>query len=74
MLICIQNYSLVIRNRDSDPMAADRGASNASDGIGKIVGLELNSSKPIDLEVVLVIEELRVISFDRFQVKLPSSV
>jgi hypothetical protein len=27
-----------------------------------------------DLEVVLVIDELRVISFDRFQVKLPASV
>jgi hypothetical protein len=27
-----------------------------------------------DLEIVLVIDELRVISFDRFHVKMPSSV
>ena len=31
-------------------------------------------TKPFNLEVVLVMEELRVISFDRFQIKMPSSV
>lgn len=61
MLICIQNYSLVLRNRDFDHTKSD---NTSTDIVTEL--LRQTQGKITDLEVVLVIDELRVISFDRF--------
>ena len=76
MLICIQSYCIELRSKDfsaehSKPMLSSNGANSGLDfsGSGKAGAQSLSH-----LEVVLVIEELRVISFDRFSMKMPASV
>lgn len=70
MLICVQSYFVELRCPNNNmaaglatPVNLFKGSNAASD---------LRSLK--NLEVVLVIDELRVISFDRFGMKMPSSV
>lgn len=70
MLICIKSYYLILRNKDYDLSKQPLQASN--DLVTEL--LRQTQGRATDLEVVLVIDELRVISFDRFQVKLPASV
>ena len=69
MLICIQSYSIVLRNKDYD---LTKQTLQPSDLVTEL--LRQTYGRATDLEIVLVIDELRVISFDRFQVKLPASV
>ena len=69
MLICVQNYKLELRF----PTKIAGGDVSAVDMFkGNTVAADLRALKSLD--VVLVIDELRVISFDRFGMKMPSSV
>lgn len=76
MLICIQSYYLELRSKDFSTdhikptlKANGKGAGLEFSGSGKAGAQSLSY-----LEVVLVIEELRVISFDRMNMKMPASV
>jgi hypothetical protein len=62
MLICIQSYSMVLRNRDYD--LTKQPLQPTTDLVAEL--LKQTQGRQTDLEVVLVIDELRVISFDRF--------
>ena len=69
MLICVQSYKLELRF----PTKIAGGDVSAVDMFkGNTVAADLRALKSLD--VVLVIDELRVISFDRFGMKMPSSV
>lgn len=63
MLICIQTYQLAIKNFGNENTSITQTNENL---VGNVGGL--------NIEVVLVIDFLHVISFDRFAMKLPSSV
>lgn len=62
MLICIQSYSMVLHNRDYD--LTKQPLQPTTDLVAEL--LKQTHGRQTDLEVVLVIDELRVISFDRF--------
>ena len=60
MLICIMAYTLQVRTNNA-------------------LYTEIHPSIPLDplckqVEVVLIVEDMRIVSFDRFQMKLPASV
>jgi len=70
MLICVQSYTLVLKNIDEE-----HNQKNAALTENNPAGLpRFSLSSGFNLEVVLVIDELKVISFDRLSVKMPSSV
>ena len=66
MLICVHSYRLELRSKD---FSRDHSGVVDFFGSGKAGAQSLSS-----LEIVLVIEELKVISFDRFSMKMPASV
>ena len=73
MLISVQSFRLELRAPSPSLARASNGESNVTDLSGKEAGAsDIHLLK--NLEVVLVIDELRVISFDRYGMKLPSSV
>ena len=72
MLISVQSFRMELRV-PSPSLVKSNGESNVTDLSGKEAGAsDIHLLK--NLEVVLVIDELRVISFDRYGMKLPSSV
>ena len=73
MLISVQSFRLELRAPSPSLARASNGESNVTDLSGKEAGAsDIHLLK--NLDVVLVIDELRVISFDRYGMKLPSSV
>ena len=78
MLICIQSYYLELRCVDNLQMGGSMLAPSNHRKIQPNMfqgGLSQNELKNLkQLEVVLVIDELRVISFDKLGMKMPSSV
>ena len=66
MLICVQTFSVELRS------TAQSATKDLDLFKGSSVASDVRSLK--NLQVVLVIDELRVISFDRFGMKMPSSV
>lgn len=70
MLICIKSYRVELRC----PAALSAKSTGCSLSLfkGASAGADVNALRA--LEVVLVIDELRVISFDRFRMKMPQSV
>ena len=72
MLISVQSFSMELRAPNLS-LTNSNGESNGADFSGKEADAsDIHLLK--NLEVVLVIDELRVISFDRYGMKLPSSV
>lgn len=87
MLISVQSYRIELRVPSSGPPAAalpkskDESAASAKFSekeAGSFLPKRYLGASDIhllkNLDVVLVIDELRVISFDRYGMKLPSSV
>ena len=72
MLICVQSYYVELRCPDQGHCRGAGTISPLNLFKGDSVANDVKSLK--SLEVVLVIDELRVISFDRFGMKMPSSV
>ena len=79
MLISVQSYRIELRvpsvstAAGSASLQKSNGESASADVSGKEAGAsDIHLLKNVD--VVLVIDELRVISFDRYGMKLPSSV
>lgn len=63
MLICVQKYQFELRQIELEalPVASGSNAPTVLPTLG-------------DVEVVLVIDDLKIISFDQYAIKLPSSV
>jgi hypothetical protein len=75
MLICVNSYKLELRSPLPTAKAAKSTNPTETDAILSVDGMESVTGALIkNLEVVLVIDELRVISFDRYGMKMPSSV
>ena len=73
MLICVQRFHLELRSSlASFKRQASQASSMYEESTMDVSGGNLSGIK--SLEVVLLVDELRVISFDRYGVKLPSSV
>ena len=74
MLICVQSFRVEMRA----PFAlADQKVEAEEDGAAQTFEsslYKLNAGLVKSMEVVLLVDELRVISFDRFGMKMPSSL
>ena len=77
MLICVQNYYVELRC-PAVGMGGTGGANASPMNLFSSNKSSLSLTNDMlalkNLECVLVIDELRVISFDRFGMKMPSSV
>ena len=72
MLICVQAFRVELRVPFSLVQKGETGTKNGNIYETSVHSCNLNLIK--SLEVVLIVDELRVISFDRFGMKMPSSL
>ena len=84
MLICVEKYSLELRCNHANKAASNSSQVDIRSFLLKLVQSEEQKIKDDDdvsmltveqvnsLEVVMVIDQLRVISFDRFNMRFPS--
>jgi hypothetical protein len=74
MLICIQSFKVEIRAPFALTQQLGKASGSESAKMYASAEYQMNANLIKSMEVVLIVDELRVISFDRFGMKMPSSL